>query len=289
MADPRSSKSGNADTGPSFALWRDADVPLRRNTRTANAGLLIRRGMQQVQSESGPDKDALLARITGITACKGYEAAFERWKSALLAIPNTLCFVGTVTTRLYIGAIHDTALESGCTTHHSYGMPMIPGSSVKGVCRHAAKAWGLDEPDHGDPKLRSLLAEVFGDHLDNDEATTIQEPFAGTAIFHDAWWDPTPRSKPFVREIVTPHHQGYYDLGREDATDFDSPIPAPQLAAQGQFLFAVTGLDEELAAFAARLLKTTLHERGIGSKTTSGYGYFNRPDSFDDLSSRAPA
>ena len=142
---------------------------------------------------------------------------------------------------------------------HAWGMPLIHGSALKGVVRAAASAWMAHRPE--------ALTEIFGaadaEHEDAE---------AGLVVFHDAWWVPD-GTKPFVSEVVTPHHRDYYSEGAAAATDFDDPVPAPQIAVRGRFLFVVEGPDgwRELAA---QLLGLTLAARGVGGKTTSGYGLF---------------
>jgi CRISPR-associated protein Cmr6 len=69
------------------------------------------------------------------------------------------------------------------------------------------------------------------------------------------------------------HHPEYYKEGKQAATDFDSPIPAPQIAVQGSFYFVIEG-DPAWSKLAKRLLEKGLSERGIGAKRSSGYGFF---------------
>jgi len=100
--------------------------------------------------------------------------------------------------RLLLGLSTGGALETGVSTHHSYGMPMIAGSSVKGVAHAHARTIGLT-PD--------VLAVLFGE--DEETAQEGRVAGAGCLIWHDAWWVSIGQeiTQPFVDEVVTVHHQ----------------------------------------------------------------------------------
>ncbi len=260
-----------------IALWRksrQAVLPQNptgnRYGDSANAGLLLRRGLerwpdkQTGDSKAGNEKAALIADVAKLFVPEGYSWAYERWKAATkndgTRFDSTeLDLLG----RLYIGLSRDSALETGITVQHAWGMPMIPGSALKGMSRHMALTASTlqSEPD--------AIAYLFGSE---DEA----KPECGAVVFHDAWWVPQPGAMPFAAEVVTPHHTAYYNLGSAYATDFDSPIPAAQIAAQGRFRFVVEG-DSGWCTLALALLKLALTRHGVGGKTTSGYGLFAPP------------
>lgn len=243
---------------------------------TANAGLLLRRGLTRIDAgkgdgdagKGGAAKQALLHAIAGIKPSKPYEAAFRRWQAATAGHPARFVqFQARLQGRLYIGLSRENALETGITVQHAYGMPLIPGSSLKGLARSVARERLAGRPD----AIRWLFGNAPGDGQ-------VDAPETGAVVFHDAWWVPEAGGRPFVEEIVTPHHGDYYgSMGRQDATDFDSPVPAPQIAAQGSFLFVLEG-PADWCEIARTLLMHGLSERGVGGKTTSGYGLFERPD-----------
>ncbi len=262
-----------------IALWRktrQAALPQcsagNRYGNSANAGLLLRRGLerwphkQTSDSKAGNEKATLIADITKLPVPDGYDWAYSRWQKTTTDNSNQLRFQSVeldLLSRLYIGLTRDSALETGITVQHAWGMPMIPGSALKGISRHMAQTSSTlkNEPD--------AIAYLFGSE---DDA----KPECGAVVFHDAWWVPQPGAKPFAAEVVTPHHTAYYNLGSAYATDFDSPIPAPQIAAQGRFRFVVEG-EEAWCTLALALLKLALTNHGVGGKTTSGYGLFAAP------------
>lgn len=245
-----------------------------RTPRTAHAGLLLRRGMTHFENggnggdpgKGGTAKRKLIERVARLDAPDLYRCAYARWQAATADTARFTRFEAALAGRLYIGVTRESALETGMTVHHAYGMPLIPGSAVKGLARSCARArLPSEHPD--------AVEWLFGPDSENGT-----EAASGGIVFHDAWW--VPDGKPFAAEVVTPHHRGYYNLGKAPATDFDSPVPAPQLAAQGSFLFVLEG-DPGWCAVASKLLESGLEELGIGGKRSSGYGSFTH---FTDVS-----
>lgn len=235
------------------------------NSRDPNVGLLLRRGLldwQEAGGEAhggGEAKEKLLRRIADVSTPEIYKQAFSRWQRATADSGRFCSFTLDLVNRMYIGLNRDSALETGVTVQHTYGMPMIPGSAVKGLARSCFSNWLGSH--------RDAQRHLFGNDYDAGEFE------AGGVVFHDAWWVPG-NIKPFVKEIVTPHHGDYYGSeGKLDATDFDSPIPVPQLAVQGSFHFTIEGASG-WRDVAAKVLKQGLTTRGIGGKRSSGYGFF---------------
>ncbi|MDP2361400.1 MAG: type III-B CRISPR module RAMP protein Cmr6 [bacterium] len=229
--------------------------------RGLHPGLLLAHGMESwpVKGDS-QIKAKLVERITNLTPVDLYEPALARWRRATSDKERFASFEAKLGGRLYIGVTRDHPLESGVTTSHSYGVPVIPGSAVKGLTRSAAcelQDQNLLKPD--------AIVWMFGEGGDDGEA--------GGLVFHDAWW--VGKDNPFVAEVVTPHHTDYYSShGKSPATDMDSPIPAPQIAVRGSFYFVVEG-DPAWSRAAAHILRSALDLRGIGAKRNSGYGFFN--------------
>jgi CRISPR-associated protein Cmr6 len=90
------------------------------------------------------------------------------------------------------------AIETGVSTQHSYGMPFIAGSAIKGAVRSYTESINLG---------KEYQAVLFGsDDVLAKEANSIES--AGCLVWHDAWWVPEGNQSPFVAEIVTVHHQG---------------------------------------------------------------------------------
>lgn len=256
---------------------RTAIIALRnkRTLRGQHAGLLLQRYLSEnATSKSGnPDekKDLLQAAINA--ACDGdvvelYKIAYQRWRSMLPS--SSVTHELHTTGRLIVGLGSENVLETGIRLSHTFGMPIIPGSALKGLAAHYCdKVWGAT--DRQFDKRGSYHELLFGTTDD-----------CGCIVFYDAWFVPDSESNPMKLDVMTPHHPEWFD-GSAPPTDFDSPIPVPFLSVSGGFRVALTwhGPEHEEANkwtdLAFSLVKEALSEWGIGGKTTSGYGRLSIP------------
>lgn len=245
------------------ALIRNSLKDAVSQTSSAHAGLLLSHSLPIWEQNEKIEKSRLIAKITGVSPCELYKLAFTRWLATTSNLEQFGFLTSTLSGRLMMGLNTGGAIETGISVHHSYGMPMIAGSSVKGAVRAYAESIGL---------AKEYIAALFG--ADDELAKEVAMPeSAGYLVWHDAWWVPEGNNRPFVGEIVTVHHQDYY-AGNGAATDFDSPVPNQQLAVQGSFYFVVEG-DTAWVNLAINLLRGTLKQQGIGSKRAAGYGFMS--------------
>lgn len=223
-----------------------------------------------------------------------YTAAFDRWAAALPPITEAATLV--TAGRLIVGLGAETVLETGLRLHHTYGLPVIPGSALKGLAAHYChEVWGQSavgdsappesqrfRRDHAEEKFRYHRL-LFGTHED-----------AGAIVFHDAWLTPN-SPDPLAPDVMTPHHPKWLD-GSAAPTDFDSPVPVSFLSVVGTFKVAVSWNSpaEHAGAknwieLALTLLKEALWEWGVGGKTSSGYGRLVDPTATQASSSGSAA
>ena len=249
------------------ALIRAKLLNFIRNTDSAHPGLLLQRGWHefpaQGEDESGENsKTQHIARVCDIPASDVYRRAYARWTAATDEITRFRHLTMKIEGRLLIGLATGCALETGCAISHTYGMPYIPGSSIKGAVRAYAEKCLREKPE--------LINELFGAAPDGDE----QPDLSGVIAFHDAWWIPdSGPGKPFVQDVVTTHHPEYYGSeGAHAATDLDSPVPNALVGVHGTFLFSMEGPQDWLD-LAKALTEKALTDSGIGAKTAAGYGY----------------
>ncbi|MBM3496157.1 MAG: type III-B CRISPR module RAMP protein Cmr6 [Armatimonadetes bacterium] len=223
----------------------------------ANPGLALQRYLPQNGDEHAAAK-ALLDRVQASPASDVYKEAFQRYKAAL---PDPVQVPLELGGPLALGLGMSSPLEVGLTTLHTYGMPVIPGSAIKGVCSDYAEKL-LDK------KSEQFLA-LIGDQKN-----------AGLCVFYDAWYVPEGDCKPFHRDVVTVHHPDYYQQ-RNNAwpTDFDDPNPVPFVVVKpgAKFLFAVKPPSPEWADFVRKLLIHAMTKHGVGGKVNAGYGWFKEP------------
>ncbi len=216
----------------------------------------------------------LLAAVRKIVQDDGlinlYKIAFERWKSGLSSGKNAVAVDLATAGFLRIGAGNDNALEFSLRLHPLYGVPMIPGSAIKGLAAHYChEVWGgADENFKRNGEFHKLM---FGAAEDS-----------GIIIFHDAWiTSDSLKHGAIVQDVMTPHHPNSQQ-NMTAPTDFDSPVPVPCLSVRGGFHFVLAcgGMfmkDEEekrkeWLALALDLVKEAVGNWGIGGKTAGGYG-----------------
>lgn len=242
----------------------------RRATRGQHPGLLLQRYLcENATGEGGNPEEKRAILQSAISAAgnpevrKLYKAAFERWKKSLpeLTAANDLQTVG----RLIVGLGTENVLETGIRLHHTFGMPILPGSALKGLTAHYCdQVWGETEPKFkkGDVYHHLLFGTTDG---------------SGCIVFHDGWFVPDSESEPLKLDVMTPHHPKWLD-GSVPPTDFDSPTPVPFLSVAGQFHVAVSWFgpasdkSRNWTELSLSLVVDALHNWGVGGKTTSGYG-----------------
>ncbi|HMN95890.1 MAG TPA: type III-B CRISPR module RAMP protein Cmr6 [Phycisphaerales bacterium] len=245
-----------------------------------------------------------------------YRRAFRRWSDALTGerstgVPFTATRSLEVAGRMIVGLGGDSVLETGLTLNRLYGVPLIPGSALKGLAAHfAASVLGAGDARFRkvDPKARrsarDRAAPSSGATTESGEEGLLHELIFGTTevrgriVVHDAWLVPVESStdSPIVRDVLTPHHSGA-DFSKPkafDARDFDEPTPVSFLSVRGTFLVAVsfmptegpsadgspdaTAMARTWAEAMLSLLERALEEWGVGGKTSSGYGVLRTPE-----------
>lgn len=275
----------------------------------AHAGLVLSRCLPCHDKESegkkqtfGAAREALrrLARPGGDSI---YSLLHERWlQTAKGTCGCSFSLATPAGARLIVGLGNESPLETGLTLHHTYGVPIIPGSALKGLTAHFCD----QVLGQADPTLRQNYKTVQQDAQGREvvEYGAHQLLFgdtdsSGFIVFHDAWIDPASLAQEgegLLLDVMTPHHGDYYGDKRYDCkgqplqdqlippTDFDDPIPVQFLSVRGTFHFALSWNDgaplpleeakqrADWLAFAKSVLVTALDDWGVGGKTSSGYG-----------------
>lgn len=235
----------------------------------SNAGLVLGRYLRTAVGGQNTDLKGLYQGVVGATPPALYAAAFRRWEAALLGRngagredgPAVVTRRFRVRGRLIVGLGGESVRETAVALHRLYGVPLIPGSALKGLAGHSLPAPVGPEG----ALLRQHRQVLFGEPAG-----------AGYVTYFDAWYVPgsAPEDRPLALDVITVHHPRYYgSRGRERAPwDFDDPNPLLFLSARGEYLVALQGPTRAWAEFAMDLLTRALADRGIGAKTASGYG-----------------
>jgi CRISPR-associated protein Cmr6 len=216
-----------------------------------------------------------------------YADAFNRWEASFpkdsLHSAESLKTEG----RLIVGLGSENVLEAGLRLHHTYGVPIVPASALKGLASHYCHdVWGqrystnISTDNKAYQRGGDFHERVFGMTEDR-----------GLVVFQDAWITPASLKLGALRlDVMTPHHPRW-QLGpgnREFAspTDFDSPVPVSFLSVTGTFLIQASWngpMDTPVEVATdwvnrtMMILKEALAEWGVGGKTSSGYGRLVMP------------
>lgn len=229
-----------------------------------------------------------------------YVDALERWRSSLGERDSVLVEL-RLTSRLLIGHGNPSPTDVGLTVHHTWGVPMIPGTAIKGLLSQYVDivfgpqnrgahprspeadqerapfqgvTWSGSRIAHGPGEVYRAL---FGAPAAESDETFETTESRGGVVFHDALFVPEgKKDAPFAVDVLTVHQKTYYNQnGLQLPNDYDDPNPVTFLTVQPgtKFLFALSGAQDWIE-LALQLLMEALSEWGVGGKTSSGYGRF---------------
>jgi CRISPR-associated protein Cmr6 len=197
------------------------------------------------------------------------EQVYQRWKRAITTM-EAQQFTAMTEWRMVVGLGGETVLETDLTLHHLYGIPIIPGSALKGLTR--AYVTGEVHPSKRIEDDNAEVQRIFGTQKD-----------AGTVIFFDAM--PVDGKIEIDLDIMNAHYHKYYGE-KQPPTNTENPIPITFLTVTNTaFLFALAPRrpkdtkGAEDVALAMGWLQSALQKYGVGGKTSAGYGYFKDIDS----------
>ncbi|MFZ4849956.1 MAG: type III-B CRISPR module RAMP protein Cmr6 [Caldilinea sp.] len=246
--------------------------PLKAD-RAEHAGLWLEKYLENQERKAYGEDDAkdtarhqLMHESTKIKVPEGYGEFFRRWESALAELSGVVVRrYARATGRVIVGLGAESASETAITLHHTFGVPFLPGSALKGLSAFYARnylqdmGWRLNEQG----KPGEAYCKLFGD--------TAR---AGCVTYYDAYSVPerTPGNKVLHTDTITVHHAEYYQGKNAAPADWDKPIPIPFVSASGIYLVALGGAEPEWVEAGLTILGMALEELGIGAKTSSGYG-----------------
>ncbi len=203
------------------------------------------------------------------------EALAERQSSLIQAMPeaNRLMTVGRLVSPLATGMGIEHPLENGFAFLNPYGLPYLPGSSIKGVLRKAAQELIEMQENGWSNEWENAL---FGlEPVDSDD-----KPKRGALTF----WDSIPElaGNALEIDIMTPHYSEYYQ-GKASPHDSGQPTPIPFMVipAKSKFTFHISCTQKHLLPeLRANEWKDPMRQAlehafdwlGFGAKTSVGYG-----------------
>jgi CRISPR type III-B/RAMP module RAMP protein Cmr6 len=196
--------------------------------------------------------------------------------------------VGQLEGRLAINLADSLIQNAGICLDRLFGLPYIPGSAIKGVCRHTALEELRAATDVDRPELLRLFCTIFGT-AENDfdkgdlKAFRAIAPHTGrdqkgAVAFLPAY--PVNEAKVVV-DLTNVHFPDYYRTGRTEDQSKENPRPNPfpavEIGTQFAYFLVLNVIhdDPTLLAVATRWLEKAITERGLGAKTAAGYGWFS--------------
>lgn len=292
----------------SVPTWDDCVLPLPRQTAARidkrpstthdNVGLWLdklvwrKRPSQDLKGELRAFSLGQLCQHYGSRA--GAEA-IERLKETATALHGegrVRVFRAELEGRLLVGYGRRNAAETALTFHRTWGVPLIPGSALKGITRARSIQRGAAndtvERRFGAAGSWARSAESKS-HEDAMEDIPKPAGNRGHLVFHDAL--PEKGQFELGMDVLTPHMRDYYE-GNAPPADWLSPEPFTFVTVvRCKFVFVVgvkvvedsrrpldareRDAEEDLSA-GVEALKSALEEDGVGAKTAAGYGRFPR-------------
>ncbi len=281
--------------GGSALLSREAEAKRSESQR------LVERNPEKSQrlGAEAAIANSLSATRLGSTELTALRSAHTRRLIGLFrsAFPGrSVAAIAELEGRLAINLADSLIQNAGISLDRLFGMPFIPGSAVKGVCRHAALEELKSDDDSNRKGLFEDFREVFGTSDNDFGGGDLQsyrdllggrsENFRGRISFLPTY--PVNEAKVVV-DLTNVHCPLYYGGDRkrgipagqlgplEEENPKPNPFPAVERGAQFAFLLVLnrTDADVRLIEPAKRWLESALTVRGIGAKTAAGYGWFS--------------
>lgn len=199
-------------------------------------------------------------------------------------------------TAMAVGLGYQSVTENSMLLHPIYGIPYVPGQSVKGIFR----SWYINELFQGDETKAcedALFQFIFGKEAENEE-----DAKEGKVRFYDAF--PVEQDMVLSLDIANNHFPSYYRGDR--LKDTDNPNPVKFIVVRGCTIqFGLSVPEKMFAAFQKQCpgalpetdvqnFASTLQENlqcmlvyyGVGAKTAVGYGHFKDQNLYQATASK---
>jgi len=242
-----------------------------------------------------------LKKIKDIIDSKNYIVKKNLIKQGYIKVIDKLF---TTQSRLVVGLGSSHVFETALTLHHIYGVPYIPGSTLKGVCR-AVAFWELAEKKNilnDESEIEKLYKKFYGKLVEDDnDILTYQllfgaQDFRGLLLFLDAYPIIEENTDIFELDIMNVHYPSYYGE-KKPPGDWENPVPIYFLTVKPGVKFNICILFDEFRwkslkdsgniqnvvikeveklisqnNFLEEILKIALNQFGVGAKGRLGYG-----------------
>lgn len=265
--------------------------------------------------------DKELAKVCSVA--ERNRKCLEKFPASAYSIPGMVTFTMRLGGRMMVDQAGGVLENANLCLHRNLGCPMISGSALKGIARHAAWCRWIEALEAGKTEeaksLAGLIAATFGyptgDSLPANAAARTRESdryldaflarefpddygkdgcktaWAGAVSFLPAV--PADKEWKLVVDVLNSHGDGVSNVRNPHQDNGEkNPIPVffPAVESGTKFRFTVAPIagrsTPETLNFAVEMLKIGLTTCGVGAKTAAGYGWFV-PDSEERIADRS--
>lgn len=228
-----------------------------------NASLWFNKYLEAQSRDEKENRKKLIQEVATLPESEEYRRCFGRWKNILAEEYHAQTRRIRVKGRMIVGLGSESILETSICLHRTYGVPFIPGSALKGLAASYAHQCLSGEWQRGG----TFHTIVFGKTEEAGYITFLDAlSIPGTGLAGGA----------LSPDVITVHHQKYYQGEQDIPAESDNPNPVPFLSATGTYLLALAAPDLQEPTrwldLTFQILAKALAEWGIGAKTSSGYG-----------------
>lgn len=242
-------------------------------------------------SRDGEYKQRAVAAIAVSECESAYCGQWLQWVQGLPSA-NVRRVTATLQTPLLLNLSGGILENAGSALEFACGVPIIPGSAVKGAARRYAMALLAESAGRERIELLGRIIRVFGsveadfkkggdfEKVSSEEAAAAGVKAGnntGRVCFLQAVPEKTPQ---LCRDVLTPHHMKYMGGEYKNPEDTEAPVPSfyPAVACGPDSrytftLYAATPRDALLDT-AAEWLRQAICLFGVGAKGSAGYGFF---------------
>lgn len=194
---------------------------------------------------------------------------------------------GRLEARLAINLSDGMIQNGGICLDRIFGSPYIPGSAVKGVCRHLALQ-RLRQKQLTLEQFQQLFGTADSDFTKTGELSSWREcisPTQKNVRGSICFWAAQPLTTAHLEvDITNVHYPNYYQTGTVAELKKEQPRPNffPVVRAGTEFAFFLSVNDQckgaedrqQLLDKAVKILQDAIALSGMGAKTGAGYGWF---------------
>lgn len=272
--------------------WKD--IGEKDRARTLAATYFVGTKLNMADPYDEPDKEYKIKGVKAIVSATDVAEFCPHWQQFITTLPEnkSRIVLATLQSRLLINLSGSILENSGISLEHICGVPVIPGSAVKGAARRYAIALLQECDDNRKEELIDTFIRIFGCaetdfEADSDLALVLPRPrleqlsnVYGKRCGQVCFMQAVPQSPvELCADVLTPHHGKYMSGKNPTPSDDEAPVPSyfPAVECRNNAAYTFTlyaPQQPELLDTAEEWLIGAITQFGIGAKTAAGYGVF---------------